>query len=341
MDISRKVLIITLLTFTILTTVFTFVYNTQLQNFMELEQTDVLTDVERVQKIVSNEQEHLDYIVQDWACWNDTYIFVENGSQNFIDINIQNETLATLKSNVMVFVNNSGDIVYAKSVDIYTGEERSVPEDLLRMIENGTLLCKSENDKTRGFVLLDEGPMYVSCYPILTTNYTGPMKGTLIVGRYFDSVLLESLKEDTRSSLMIYRVDEPMPPEFQTKLHNFSTYTDSTFVEPLNEERVAGYFELKDVLGKPAVIVRADFPRDLYSHGAKTLNYMYLLLLLTGLMTSAGVKLALDRLFISRLVGIENFVTKARSEENFSKRLPLKDNDEFYRLSREIKRDVK
>jgi len=336
MDVSRKVLIITLLTFTILTVVFTFVYNTQLHNFMELEQADTLSDVDRVQKIISNEQEYLDYIVQDWACWNETYTFVEDRNQEFIDVNIQNETLATLKSNVMIFVNNSGDIVYAKSVDIYTGEEKPVPDDLRELIKNGTLLSKSENDKTRGFVLLDEGPMFVSCHPILTTEYMGPMKGTLIIGRYFDSVLLDSLKEDTRSSLMIYRVDEPMPPELQTKRNFFSTSSAIAIVEPLNEERVAGYFGLKDISGKPAIIMRADFPRDLYRHGENTLNYMYFLLLLTGFMTSVGVKFALDRLFISKLAGIENFVARARSEENFSKRLPLKDNDEFYRLSREI-----
>lgn len=53
-------------------------------------------------------------------------------------------------------------------------------------------------------------------------------------------------------------------------------------------------------------------------------------------MTGIGVKFALDRLFISRLVGIDNFVTKVRSEKDFSKRLTLKDNDELYRLSREI-----
>ncbi len=46
--------------------------------------------------------------------------------------------------------------------------------------------------------------------------------------------------------------------------------------------------------------------------------------------------MSLDKLFISRLVGIDNFVTKVRSEKDLSKRLSLKDNDELYRLSREI-----
>ena len=107
-------------------------------------------------------------------------------------------------------------------------------------------------------------------------------------------------------------------------------------IEPLSEERIAGYFELRDISNKPAIIIRADFPRDLYQRGEETLTYMYFFLLLTGLMTGAGVKFALDKLFISRLVKIDDFVTKVRSEKDLSKRLPLEDNDELYRLSREI-----
>jgi len=335
-DISKKVLVITLLIFAVLTAAFTFSHNMQLSNFLELEQADTLANVERVQNAVSTEQGYLDYIVQDWACWNDTYKFIDDRNQKFIDVNIQNQTLATLRVNVMIFVNNSGSVVYAKSIDVHTAEEKPLPKDLRELIKNGTLVTKSDNDTIRGFVLLDEGPMFISCHPILTTNYTGPSKGTLIFGRYFDRPLLNSFKESTRSSLLMYRVDESMPHDFQTKVNNFSGLPRKAIVEPLNEERVAGYFELKDISDKPAIIMRADFPRDLYKHGEKTLNYMYFFLLLTGLMTGVGVKYALDRLFISRLIGIDDFVTKVRSEKDLSRRLSLKDNDELYRLSREI-----
>ena len=59
------------------------------------------------------------------------------------------------------------------------------------MIEDGTLLTKSENETIRGFVLLNKDPMFISCHPILTTEYKGPVRGTLIFGRYFDSALLK------------------------------------------------------------------------------------------------------------------------------------------------------
>ena len=256
--------------------------------------------------------------------------------QKYINVNLQNQTLAGIKVDMMLFVNDSGSLVYAKSIDVNTGEEKPVPEELLKMVEDGTLLTKSKDSNKSGFVLLDQDPMFIACHPILTTNYQGPVKGTLIFGRYFDSTLLDSFKEVTRSSLMMYRVDRDMPSDFQEKINNFSELPGRPLVEPLSEDKIAGYFELRDISGKPALIMRADFPRELYLNGEKTLNYMYFFLLLTGLMTGVGVKFALDRLFISRLIGIDNFVTRVRSEKDLSKRLSLKDNDELYRLSKEI-----
>lgn len=335
-DISKKVLIITLLIFGVLATAFTLTHNMQLSNFLELEQVDTLENIERVQNAISTEQGYLDRTVQDWACWNDTYHFVEDKNQKYKDVNLQNQTLAGIKVNVMLFVNDSGSLVSSKSVDIYTGEEKPIPEKLLRMVEDGTLLSKSENDKKSGFILLDENPMFISCHPILTTKYNGPIKGTLIFGRYFDDKLLNSLKEATQSSLLMCRVDRAMPSDFQTNFKIFSDSSGRPIVKPLSEDKVAGYFELPDISGKPALIIRADFPRELYRYGERTLNNMYFFLLLTGLVTVVGVKFALDQVFISRLKGIDNFVTKVRSEKDLSRRLCLKDNDELYRLSREI-----
>ncbi|MGB9938988.1 CHASE4 domain-containing protein [Methanosarcina sp.] len=335
-DISKKVLLITLLIFAVLTAAFTLTHSMQLSNFLELEQADTLENVERIQNAISTQQGYLSYINQDWACWDDTYRFIEDRNQDYRDVNLQNQTLAGIKVNVMLFVNEAGSVVYAKSIDINTAEEVPVPEDLLDLIENGTLLTKSENENISGFVLLEENPMFISCHPILTTEYEGPIKGTLIFGKYFDNTLLESFEDATCYSLSMYRTDEELRADAQSKFKNFSDFPDKPVIEPYSEEKIAGYFKLEDISGKPALIIRADFPRKLYSHGKKTLENMYFFLLLTGLMTGVGVKFALDKLFVSRLIEVDDFVTRVRSEKDLSRRLYLKDNDELYRLSKEI-----
>ncbi|MDQ1276460.1 MAG: hypothetical protein QG610_2038 [Euryarchaeota archaeon] len=335
-NISKKIFIITTLIFVVLIMTFAFTYNMQLSNFSNLEQADTLNDVKRLQNAVYAEQRYLNNMVQDWACWDDTYRFIEDNNQEYVNVNLQNQTLSGLKVNVMLFVNETDSLVYSKSINVTTGEEKPVPEELLELVESGKLSTESENDVIEGYVLLDEAPMFISCHPILTTGYEGPVKGTLIFGRYFDSNLLNYFKEDSDSSILMCRIDEDMPPDFQGKFQKFSEFPDRTIVETLSEEIIAGYFGLMDVSGKPALIIRTDFPRDLYLNSEKTLNYMYFFLLLTGFVTGVGVKFALDNFFVSRLIEIDNFVIRVRSEKDLSRRLPLKGDDELYRLSREI-----
>lgn len=334
-NISKKIFIITLLIFAVLITSFALTYNMQLSNFLTLEEADTLNDVERLQNAIYTQQGYLDNMVQDWACWDDTYRFIEDRNQEYINVNLQNETLAGVKVNIMLFINETGSLVYAKSINFSTVEEKPVPEELLKLVESGQLSIKSEDDVIRGYVLLDEAPMFISCHPILTTKYEGPVKGTLVFGKYFDDDVLSS-EENTDSSISILRVDEDLPPDFQGKFQQFTEAPDSTIVEPLSKEVIAGYFGLMDISGKSAVIIRTDFPRILYLNNENTLNYMYFFLLLTGLVTGVGVKFALDNFFVSRLIDIDNFVTKVRSEKDLSRRLPLEGNDELYRLSREI-----
>ncbi|MDI9394380.1 MAG: CHASE4 domain-containing protein, partial [Euryarchaeota archaeon] len=247
----------------------------QVSNFLELEQADTLENVERVQNAVATEQFHFDYTVHDWACWDDAYQFVEDKNQQYINVNLQNQTLAGINVNIMIFVNNSGEVVYVKSVNISTEKEEPVPYELFSMIEDGSLLTKGENDSISGLVLLDKGPMFVSCHPILTTKSKGPSRGTLIFGRYFDDELLASFTKVTRYPIIIYRADEKMSPDFQMKIKDISDNPDKIVIEALNDDQIAGYFGLMDIKGQLALILRVDFPRDLYTHGKKTLNYMY------------------------------------------------------------------
>ncbi len=335
-DISKKIFIITILIFAVLTATFAFTYNMQLSNFLNLERTDTLNNVERLQNTVYAEQRYLDNMVQDWSCWDDTYRFIEDRNQDYVNVNLQNQTLTGLNVNVMLFVNETDSLVYSKSMDVNTGKEKPVPEELLKLVESGALSTESETDVIRGYVLLNETPMFISCHPILTTRYQGPVKGTLIFGRYFDNSLLNYFEENTDCSISMYRTDKEMPPDFQGKFHNFSEDPGRAIVEPISEEIIAGYFGLMDISGQPALIMRTDFPRNLYLNSERTLNYMYFFLLLTGLVTGVGVKFALDNFFVSRLIEIDNFVTRVRSEKDLTKRLPLKDNDELYRLSKEI-----
>jgi signal transduction histidine kinase len=192
--------------------------------------------------------------------------------------------------------------------------------------------------------------MFISCHTILTTQYQGPSKGTLIIGRYFDKALLRDFEDIMRSSLLMYRADVDMPPDFQAKLKNFSETPGKPIIEPLNEEKIAGYFVFNNISGNPALVIRADFPRDLYRSSEKTLNQSYLFGMISVLLSILFIFI-INRTYVrtkkiekrtqelrSEFIDLVDKSAKKESEEGFYdvKYLIKKNNEELYSLSQKI-----
>ena len=119
---------------------------------------DTSDNIEILKKTIHTEQAYLDKVVQDWAFWDDTYKFIQDGNQEYITANIQNQTFTQIEVNTIIFANNNGSVVYSKSLDLDTAEEETIPSNLFKLIKDGTLLTKSENDSISGLVLLDKNP---------------------------------------------------------------------------------------------------------------------------------------------------------------------------------------
>ncbi|WP_269851077.1 sensor histidine kinase [Methanosarcina horonobensis] len=277
----------------------------------------------------------IDRTARDWAFWDDTYEFVDTLSPKYIESNLDDSTLYDLDLNVMLFINKSGKVVYPMSVDLINEANVPVPTGILEQIDSGVLTTRENEDYIHGVILLEEGPMLIVARPILLSLEEGPYAGTLILGKYIDSSYIASLEERTQSSLSLYTLDTEMPPDFRD-VFNEVTIEDTTAVNILGDERVAGYFALRDTTGKPVAILRADYPRELYAQGTKTLFYIYGFLLICGMVIGTATKFSLDRLLVSRLIAIDSFLEKVKKEKDTSKRLEMEGEDEIHRLSKGI-----
>jgi len=146
-----------------------------------------------------------------------------------------------------------------------------------RLSADGLLLTHSNTESSiKGLILLDEGPMLIVSRPILTSMGGRPIRGTLIMGRYID---LEMLNPSPRvMRLTLQRLDGAhMSPDFQRALSSFPQ-NGPIVVQKLNESTIAGYSLLRDVYGKPALVLRVEMPRDVYAQGKKSAFYLILAL---------------------------------------------------------------
>lgn len=336
MDVSKKLLIVTFTMFALLTLLLIAASHTiLLSSFSNLETRDTIKNTEKIEQAIAWETLSIDRTARDWAYWDDTYEFVDTLSPEYIESNLDDSTLYDLDLNIMLFVNKSGAMVYPMSVDLVDRKNVPVPKGLLERIDSGLLTTRGNTDYIRGVVLLEEGPMLIVGRPILVSLEEGPSAGTLILGKYIDSSYLATLEERTQSSLYLYTLNEEMPPDFQDAF-DATAKGDRIAVNILGDERVAGYFALRDPSGNPVALMRADYPRELYAQGKKSLVYIYVFLLLSGIVIGTATKFSLDRLLVSRLIAIDTFLEKVKREKDTSKRLEMEGEDEIHRLSKGI-----
>lgn len=305
-----------------------------LRSFAQLEKQNTHQNIERVMNALSDDLGKLNITAADWAHWDDTVAFVEGDYADYVEANLGDLTLVNLQLNLMLFVHSSGQIVFAKALDLESETEMPVPDLLEHLQLDHPLMIHPDTESSHtGIILFPEGPMLVASRPILTNEKVGPLHGALIVGRYLDSVEIERLAEMTQLSLTMRPLDDSqMPSDFQTALSSLSEQTP-IFVQPLDAHTVAGYGLMNDVYDQPALVLRVDMPRDIYKQGQTSIFYFGLSLLAAGLVFGLVTLLIIERQVLSRLTRISQTVSDVNKSGDLSARVTMTGQDELSNLA--------
>ena len=174
-----------------------------LGGFTKIEEQSIRKNVERAINGLYDDVKELHALNYDWSAWDDTYVFIQDVNEEYIESNLVNGTFTGIRVNAMLYFNSSGELVFGKAVDLQNGTEVPIPKSLLNHIyENNILLYHYDvNSNVSGIILLPERAILISSPPILTSEDEGPVRGTLIMVRYLDSMEIERLAELTQLSL--------------------------------------------------------------------------------------------------------------------------------------------
>jgi PAS domain S-box-containing protein len=297
MILSKKTLLFVSLVFTSL---FGAIYATSstilLNSLKKAEEQDTRQTVERVLSVFAQTQQDFGSRYADWAAWDDSYKFVQDGNKNFIKSNLTPEVLSTSKLNLLLHVNTSGQIVFGTGFDLKTKKNLSIPEAIKKHLSPNDLLLQHTTVKSiDGIFLLPSSPMLIASLPIVTSQGKGPIRGTLICGRYLDADSIKKVAQTTLSSITMYGINDPkMPADFQAVRSSISK-PKAILVRRLSKRTIAGYTLLNDIYGKPAVLLRVDIPREIYQQGQSSLYYLVVSLVVVGLVFGVVTLMLLER----------------------------------------------
>lgn len=269
--------------------------------FAELERRHTQLDVERATKALATELSELETITFDYADWDDTYAFVETANPNYVASNFQDFAFVKLDLNLVAVIDPTGRIVYSKSFDLQSKTEIPIPPSFPEQIlANNSLTQHSTLDsKTLGLILLSEKPLLIASLPILTSAYTGPIRGTLIMGRFLDGPKIADLADITNLTLSFYRYSDPNAPADVAQAQA-ALSKEPIVTQPLSEQFIAGYASLLDISKKPVMVLRVTAPRDIYAQERSTERSLLVSLLVISTIFGVAIFMLRENLERSR-----------------------------------------
>lgn len=306
-----------------------------LQGYAELEQQSVLQNAKQAVRMLDDELAQVKTVIGDWAPWDDTYQFVEDVSQEYIDNNLADSTIINLPVDFLLYYNLRQELVQCKFIDPETKEDQGCPESLLQFAAAQPFIFRSETEQETitGLAMLPEAPVLLSAGPILTSKFEGPVRGTLIAGRYLSAREVARLATKVDLSLRIEPLESANLPRDFSAARQLLSEGQKTVVMEIDDNTIVAYALLSDLQQKPILMMGVDRERLVYAQGRRSLLYIILAISITGLVFIVATLVFLENRVLSRLIRLNREVQEIGSTGDLQRQTTVAGNDELARLS--------
>jgi sensor domain CHASE-containing protein len=303
-----------IVSFLLLHTVSKFVL---LESFLELEAQSARHSLKEVDNAIQSRLELLDTINRDWAWWDDIYSFVETRSPEFIASNLNDETLANMKLDLLGFFDPDGKPVSLNVFDKRLGKKIEPPRELVAYLESHRELILHEDAKSfhKGLVQFPQGAMLFTSRPILTSEQQGPVRGALIFGRYLDNEEVKHIAESQQIVLAIF----PLPlaqssAQQRDILQTMQQTGEKLAVQSDGEDSVSAFLQINDITGNPLMLLEAKLERSIYQRGLQAISTLQWLFLLLSIVICLVVALVLELQVVTPVMHLMHSVLRIGSQ---------------------------
>lgn len=311
--------------------------HTILNRFQTIEVDRMGLNIDRVTEALGVEQNNMDVKLADWSVWDDTYTFVADHNEAYIKSNLTESAVTTLKLDYMLFFDKNGKMVYGVGLDLDTGASRTIPDIFAKNVAPGGLLYVSDIDAKRsGIIMTSEGPILVVARPVLHSDDTGPVGGTMIFGRLLDKNEIANLSKVTRLTVSINPVASASS-RINPSLVDSIQKGGGRFIQILNNNEMAGYSLINDLSESPVLLVTIKGVRDIYQQGLASIRSIIAVGVITCVVFLILLLILEDLLILRRLSDLNHEVEVIGIGGDLTKRLTqTSGNDELSRFIRTI-----
>ena len=336
---SKTLIVFSLTLFFLILTLYISAGSIIFQSFDDLERQAVTDDMDKATEFLDQAGFNLGMLTQRMASSLVTNEFMSTNDSHYIESNLETEDMEAMYLNLIVFLDNSNNIVFKKAYDPYQGTEIEFSSELLSILskENPLLPSQSNNYAPSGIIILPEGPLLFSSRPIQDSLSNSSSMGTLITGYYFTPEMADFFT-DVHNTPLNYKILQGYSLDEST-LNKISLSTNdpgNIYIEPVSENTVLGYTVIKDIYGEPALLLEISSPRVIYQKAKATFAYILYVIIFAGILYGAAGSVFLENSILSRLTILKNNINAAETDLSSYESTDIPGNDEISSLASSI-----
>lgn len=306
--------------------------------FAELELQGAERDVDRCLDAIKSELEEINNTANDWGSWDDLYQYVEDQNESFAKANLTAESFSNTHKNLICILDTKHRVVWGQTHDMVTLESLEVP-DLFTMLQEDTspiTTHKNIDDARGGILLTSRGAILVASQPIVTTKRQGPIRGSVVMGRFLSDQEVSGLAARTHVALDVWTVSQSdMPTEAHRILGGLSG-DDKKHFEVVDAKTLHAYTILKDVYGQSALLMRVSLPRDVMLQGRVSAYMATGCSIAGGILTLLAMGFVLQCRIVGPLQRMAAHAVRVGTQDNLKAKLNFQRTDEIGTLANEF-----
>ncbi|EKD70461.1 MAG: Sensor protein [uncultured bacterium] len=337
MRLRTTVTIIILITWGLMVGIIYYVSNTiLLDNYLNLESKQTIHKMNQVEKTVAQLVTEVETFTKDTAVWNDTYQFMHESTNSekfneYVQANLQVTVFSASDVDMMLYFDIAGKPFFSRAVNEARTKETPLPDKLADYLSPSSKLVHQPTieSKVKGLISLPSGIYLVASHAILKTDYSGPSRGALMMGRLFSNAMLNRVGDITNLDLTLYQSDKiQQNKDLQNIFVDMSKSNKNEFTS-INGDTVNGYILLHDIDNQPIALIKANIPRNVFLAGKETIRNFNLIFIGFGIIFVILLSYAIRILFISRLEKLNKNIINISSRKQFSHRVNEEGSDEL------------
>lgn len=270
-----------------------------LGSFSDLEEKQSAQDISVLRGALAEQAQFLNTTVRVFAENDETYKYMGEPLYPYRELYLNEKKAQEFQLNFIVLLNRTGKIHDAMAYDLLSGRVIPLPTDMEERFQEPDFgaTISSYPWGTSGILLTRDQPLILAMAPITMKNQEGVSRGTVIIGRFLDPSSLQRLSIVTNLPVTLYQIGEPSNPTSATRAIDQFTEGESVVYDHSTSGIVAAYTPIPDLNGSPALALKTERTRDIFTIGTIAVSYFILsLLLVAAIFIGIGLKL-LNRAF--------------------------------------------